>query len=367
MDAKLLLKKLERHTIIGAGTFGQVWLVSHIGSDGERRPYALKIQSKSELIKNHQAKGVVHEKMIMEKLNHPFLSNLVATYQDKKFIYMLSSFIQGGELYSMIYSNTRDGIDEINANFYASGILEGLSHMHRSHILYRDLKPENVMIDKDGYPVIIDFGFGTYEDWINLQSSNFFLIIFSIESLLLYKIFVLMLLVAKYVVNKTYTLCGTPLYLAPEVILNRGHEKGADHWSFGVLTYEIIEGTTPFYEHGIGQMKAFQRICKGDFEFDSKRKSSWELKDLIRRLLVVDPTQRIGSLANGINEIYAHRWFAGINFGKLRQKRIKAPWIPEVKNALDSTNFESWDHLEDKSTSNSAAISAHQQKIFESF
>ena len=331
LEAPTLLKDLEKHTIVGAGSFGQVWLVSHVGSDGERRPYALKIQSKSELIKSYQAKGVVQEKKIMEKLNHPFLPNLVATYQDKKFIYMLSAFIQGGELYSIMYSSTRDGIDEMNANFYAAGILEGLSHMHRNLILYRDLKPENVMIDKDGFPVIIDFGF------------------------------------AKYVPNKTYTLCGTPLYLAPEVIQNRGHDRGADHWSFGVLIYEMIEGRTPFYEYGIGQMKCFQRICDGCFEFDPKRKTSPEVEDLIRSLLVVEPTQRIGSLADGINEIYAHRWFAGMNFGKLRQKGVKAPWVPEVKNALDATNFESWDHLEDKSMSNESPISAYQQRIFESF
>jgi hypothetical protein len=156
------LDDLEKHAIIGAGTFGQVWLVSHVGLDGDRRPYALKIQSKRELIKRHQAKGVVNEKRILEKLNHPFLSHLAATYQDKKFVYMLLDFVQGGELFSILHSNTRDGIDETNVNFYASGILEGLSHMHRRHIVYRDLKPENVMIDKDGYPVIIDFGFGTY-------------------------------------------------------------------------------------------------------------------------------------------------------------------------------------------------------------
>jgi hypothetical protein len=160
-DVLISFDDLEKHTIIGAGTFGQVWLVSHLGSDGERHPYALKIQSKSELIKSEQAKGVVQEKTIMEKLNHPFLSHLVTTYQDKKFIYMVLDFIKGGELYSKMHSNTRDGIDEMNVKFYASGMLEALSHMHRSHILYRDLKPENVMIDKDGYPVIIDFGFGT--------------------------------------------------------------------------------------------------------------------------------------------------------------------------------------------------------------
>jgi serine/threonine protein kinase len=157
------------------------------------------------------------------------------------------------------------------------------------------------------------------------------------------------------------------MYLAPEVILNRGHDKGADHWSFGVLIYEMIEGKTPFYKDGMSQIKFYECICEGVFEFSPKRITSPEVEDLIQRLLVVDPKQRIGSLANGINEIYAHPWFKGINFGKLRQKEIEAPWIPEVKNTLDVTNFESWDHLEDKTKSNESLISAVQQKIFKSF
>jgi hypothetical protein len=161
-DSNIPLNELTRHTILGAGTFGQVWLVSHVGSDEKRRPYALKIQSKYELIKNHQAKGVVQEKNIMQQLHHPFLTNLVQTYQDKEFIYMLLGLVQGGELFSLLHQTSYDGISEKDTKFYAAGILEGLSHMHRRHILYRDLKPENVLIDRDGYPVIIDFGFGMF-------------------------------------------------------------------------------------------------------------------------------------------------------------------------------------------------------------
>lgn len=159
-DSNIPLDSLTRHKILGAGTFGQVWLVSHVGSDGQRRPYALKIQSKYELINNHQAKGVVQEKNIMQQLRHPFLTNLVQTYQDKQFIFMLVGLVQGGELFSLLHQTSYDGISEKDAKFYAAGILEGLSHMHRRHIIYRDLKPENVLIDKEGYPVIIDFGFG---------------------------------------------------------------------------------------------------------------------------------------------------------------------------------------------------------------
>ena len=112
-NTPIAMEELERHTILGAGTFGQVWLVSHLNSDGERYPYALKIQSKYELINSHQAKGVVQEKKIMDQLHHPFLTHLAATYQDKKFIYMLLGLVQGGELFSILHSTTRDGIEKI--------------------------------------------------------------------------------------------------------------------------------------------------------------------------------------------------------------------------------------------------------------
>lgn len=332
-DNPILLEDLVRHTIIGAGTFGQVWLVSHSGEDKERRPYALKVQSKFELIRTHQAAVVVQEKKIMEALNHPFLTHLAATFQDKKFIYMLMNFVQGGELYSLLHSNTRDGMDENHAVFYAAGILDGLSHMHRHHILYRDLKPENVMIDEDGYPIVIDFGF------------------------------------AKYVKRKTYTLCGTPLYLAPEVILNHGHDRGADHWSFAVLAYEMIEGTTPFYRPGLDQIQLFRRICRVRYSFPGDSGASPEARDLVGLLLVLDPSQRLGALAGGINEIYAHPWFGGIDFGKLRQKEVTAPWVPAVADPLDTANFENWDHLEDQTTKGASVpvVSSEQQRIFESF
>jgi hypothetical protein len=161
-DAEIDLKKLKRHAILGAGTFGQVWLVSRDTSEGDPKPYALKIQSKYELVSHSQARGVVQEKNIMAQLQHPFIINLVTTYQDKMRVYMLLGIVQGGELFSVMHQANFDGIPEKSAKFYAAGILEGLGYMHRRHILYRDLKPENVLIDEMGYPCIVDLGFGTY-------------------------------------------------------------------------------------------------------------------------------------------------------------------------------------------------------------
>lgn len=157
------LRDLKKHAILGAGTFGQVWLVSYASGSSCEHPYALKIQSKYELVQNHQAKGVVQEKNLMQQLHHPFLIDLVQTYQDDQYVYMLLGLVQGGELFSLLHQATYDGISERDAKFYAAGVLEGISHMHRRHILYRDLKPENVLIDSDGYPTLCDFGFGKYD------------------------------------------------------------------------------------------------------------------------------------------------------------------------------------------------------------
>lgn len=172
------MEQLKKHKILGAGTFGQVWLVSRSTTAGDQKAYALKVQSKYELVEAGQAKAVVYEKNIMAQLHSPFIINLVTTYKDKNFVYMLMDLVQGGELYGIMHSTRRDYIPEPKAKFYLAGIAEGLGYMHRRGFVYRDLKPENVLIDSKGYPVIVDFGF------------------------------------AKLVVDKTFTLCGTPLYLA---------------------------------------------------------------------------------------------------------------------------------------------------------
>jgi len=133
LTSDIQVKDLKKHRILGAGTFGQVWLVSHQGTDKEKHAYALKIQSKYDLIQNNQAKGVVNEKNIMAKLDHPFIIKMVATDQDPQRVYMVTGLVQGGELYSVLHTPKRDGVSENDAKFYAAGILEGLTYMHNKH------------------------------------------------------------------------------------------------------------------------------------------------------------------------------------------------------------------------------------------
>ena len=155
------LKDLEFHRLFGAGTFGRVWIVSR---NGGNTPYALKIQSKRELLDQRQSSGALRERQVMAKLDHPFVCNLISTFQDDSCIYMLLTFIQGGELLNLIQGGELyGGLPESAAKFYSATILEGLTYMHRRHIVYRDLKPENVLLDKDGYAVIVDFGFCEYQ------------------------------------------------------------------------------------------------------------------------------------------------------------------------------------------------------------
>lgn len=157
-DKNIKPEDIIRHTMLGAGSFGQVWLASCPSEHDKKKPriLALKIQSKFHLVSKEQAEGVLAECNIMASLKSPFIIRLYRTFQDTKCVYMLTSLLQGGELSDLI----DDGMSEVDAKFYAAGILEGLTYMHQKHIIHRDMKPENVLIDAKGYPVIVDLGFG---------------------------------------------------------------------------------------------------------------------------------------------------------------------------------------------------------------
>lgn len=332
LDKSVKMSDLKKHRILGVGTFGKVWLVSNKNNTSKNKEaFALKVQRKRELLDYNQVGGVIREKNIMASVDSPFIIKLVNVYQDDKCLYMLLRLVQGGELFSVLHNDRNDCVPERSAKFYAAGVFEGLSYFHKRHILYRDLKPENVLMDAQGYTVIVDLGF------------------------------------AKIVGDgeKTYTLCGTPLYLAPEVILSRGHDKGADHWSWAVLVYEMIVGVTPFYDHGIEQIELFKKIVQGRFVFPRGMMSK-DVRDLVKGLLVVRPTNRLGSFARGDLDIREHTWFDGFDFEALRQKKMAAPWKPKIKSPLDASHFDNWDHM-DTPEPKGGALSKNEQEKFKDF
>lgn len=328
LDRSIDFKDLTRFRILGVGTFGKVWLVSHKKSG---TPYALKMLNKREIIGHHQVEGVIREKNIMTSIDHPFVVNLICTFQDDKHLYMLIELVQGGELFSVIHTETRDGIPNANSRFYAACILESLAHLHHRHITYRDLKPENILIDALGYSVLVDLGF------------------------------------AKIVMDKTYTLCGTPEYLAPEIILSKGHDKGVDYWAFGVLIYEMLVGRSPFYSYGTDQVSLFKRIVQVKYSFPPGGVVNEVAQDLIQRLIVRRQSNRFGCLARADMDIRDHAWFGVITTEKLLQKQIPAPWVPMIKDPLDASHFDSYRHVENEQPSNKPSLSTGQQDLFRDF
>jgi len=324
-DSTLSISDIRKHKMLGMGAFGKVWLAT---SRDTKKPYALKTITKRQLIDAGQVKGVLREKQIMASLEHPFILPLIGSFQDENFLYLLLPFQQGGELFNVVHTDTRDGLDNNSSQFYAACILEALGYLHARNIVYRDMKPENAMIDKDGYCIMLDFGF------------------------------------AKIVVDKTYTLCGTPEYLAPEIIMSKGHDKAVDYWSFGVLIYEMLVGQSPFYLYGTDQVSLFKRIVMVKYSCPSKVNE--DARDVIKKLLTRRQASRFGNLSRGHLDIKDHAWFASLDFERLKARKLKAPWKPKVTNPLDSRNFDDFSKVE-REKFRGKALSADEQKLFSDF
>jgi protein kinase A len=160
-------------------------------------------------------------------------------------------------------------------------------------------------------------------------------------------------------------LCGTPLYIAPEVILNRGHNWAVDHWSLGVLVYEMLIGKTPFYESGMDQSELFRNIISAKIEIP--KGISADSISLIAGLLKRNPSRRLGSLANGEDGVQKHPWLSAVNLEILCRKEVKPPRVPKIKDPLDASNFEDWSHLEDKTKKTYPKLTEKQKEIFEKF
>lgn len=300
---KYALSDLRELAVLGSGTFGKVTLVQD--KKDKTKVYALKAMLKSEIVAHKQQSNVMNEKNVMIVCHHPFILRLYQTFKDAKRLYMLIEFVQGGELFSVLHTPSSDGVPEAQAKFYAAGVLLGLAYLHSKDIAYRDMKPENCLVDRDGYPKLVDFGF------------------------------------AKVISNKSFTLCGTPEYLAPELVLGKGHNKCVDYWAFGILIYEMVVGYSPFSDRdGMDQVVICRNIVNGNITFPSSFNKV--LKELIVGLLKRDTNARLGNLKGGTDDIRDHKWFAAFDFNAYLLKQIKPMWKPKVKDATDVSNFDAF-------------------------
>ncbi|QPC73691.1 hypothetical protein HYE68_004443 [Fusarium pseudograminearum] len=277
--------------------FGRVHLVQ---SKHNQRFYAVKVLKKAQVVKMKQVEHTNDERRMLADVKHPFLITLWGTFQDSKNLYMVMDFVEGGELFSLLRKSGR--FPNPVAKFYAAEVTLALEYLHSKNIIYRDLKPENLLLDRHGHLKITDFGF------------------------------------AKRVPDKTWTLCGTPDYLAPEVVSNKGYNKSVDWWSLGILIYEMLCGYTPFWDSG-SPMKIYENILKGKVKYPAYVNA--DAQNLLERLITADLTKRLGNLYGGPADVKNHPWFAEVTWDRLARKDIDAPYTPPVKaGAGDASQFD---------------------------
>ena len=300
LNVKVTYNDFEPIKLLGRGSFGEVLLVR---LKANKKVYAMKILSKSMLKVKKQEFHTKTERDLMVKINCPFIVNIKSAFQDSTKLYMVSEFMQGGDMFFHMHDGQIVIFNNEKTKFYILELVLAIEFLHKKNMIYRDLKLENILLDEKGHVKLTDFGLSKILDEDN---------------------------------EKTFTICGTPQYLAPEVLLKKGYDKAVDWWSLGCVMYEMLSGRLPFcIKRG---MKLSQKIYEKGVEYP--KNLTKEAQDLIQKLLVVDPQKRLGQGPNGSEEIKNHPFFKGVNWDDAWKRKIKPPFIPKLKNDTDLKYFD---------------------------
>ncbi|XP_051752315.1 protein kinase C, delta a [Ctenopharyngodon idella] len=283
------------HKVLGKGSFGKV-LLAELKGTGEW--FAVKALKKDVVLMDDDVECTMVEKRVLALAwDNPFLTHLYSTFQTKEHLFFVMEYLNGGDL--MFHIQEKGRFDLYRATFYAAEIVCGLQFLHSKGIIYRDLKLDNVMLDGDGHIKIADFG---------MCKENVF------------------------GDNRATTFCGTPDYIAPEILLGQQYSFSVDWWSFGVLIYEMLIGQSPF--HGDDEDELFESI-----RMDTPHYPRWitvDTRDMLERLFERDPSRRLGIVGN----IRGHQFFKTVNWPALERKEVEPPFKPKVKAPNDCSNFD---------------------------
>jgi serum/glucocorticoid-regulated kinase 2 len=293
---KVTLDDFELLKVLGRGSFGKVMQVRKKDTG---QVFAMKILKKRAIIARNQVEHTKAERKILQQLQHPFLMTLRYAFQSKEKLYFVLDYYEGGELFFHLKKRRR--FPEDVARIYVAEIAMALGHLHSLSVVYRDLKPENILLSDAGHVCLTDFGLS--KDMAPDDTAH--------------------------------TFCGTPEYLAPEIVSGVGHTKAVDWWSLGILLYELTVGIPPFYSQNVNEM--YNKIQHGVLRFPPFL--SEECKSLIVGLLNRDPNKRLGS-HNDVDDIHHHAFFKVLDWDKLYRKEIDPPYKPNVKGVGDVSNFD---------------------------
>ena len=292
------LDEFEIIGILGVGSFGRVTLVK---DPKTQNTYSLKKVRKNKVVEMGQEEHVRNERAVLGILNDDFCCKMYGTYQDKLNVYFLMEAILGGELFTVLRWNKR--FSEKTARFYTACVVLAFEHLHSRNLIYRDLKPENLLIAQNGYCKLVDFGFAKVR-------------------------------------NNSTTLCGTPEYLAPEVIQNYPQGFGVDWWELGIFIYETVVGNAPFQDDP--HKKMYEKILTDDPVFPDNHTFTDKIKDICFKLLQKESHKRLGSAINGASQIKQHPWFTGLDWDAMVKQEIKPPYKPSIQSNTDVSNFETY-------------------------
>ncbi|KAI0061398.1 AGC/Akt protein kinase [Artomyces pyxidatus] len=292
----LSIDDFELITVIGKGSFGKVMQVRKRDT---QRIYALKTIRKAHIVNRNEITHTLAERLVLSRVTNPFIVPLKFSFQSEQKLYLVLAFVNGGELFHHLQREHR--FDEERSRFYSAELLLALEHLHDLDVVYRDLKPENILLDYTGHIALCDFGLCK----LNMKDNDM-----------------------------TNTFCGTPEYLAPEILTGSGYNRTIDWWTLGVLLYEMLSGLPPFYDESTDKM--YEKILRDPLVFGEDIGS--RARSILTGLLTRDPAQRLG--VNGAEEIKRHPFFEKIDWRRLIQKKIQPPFKPSVSSPVDVSNFD---------------------------
>lgn len=294
---KAKLDDFELLKILGKGTFGKVVMCRERLSG---KLYAMKILKKSVIIAKDEVAHTLSENKVLQMSKHPFITQLSYSFQTPDRLCFVMELANGGELFQHLSKVKK--FSEDRTRFYAAEICSALGYLHKNNVIYRDLKLENLLLDKDGHIKIADFG---------LCKEN-----------MCYG-------------TSTQTFCGTPEYLAPEVLEGNDYGREVDWWGTGVVMYEMMCGRLPFYNRDTEIL--FELIVREDLKLP--RSLCNESISILKGLLTKNPTERLGGGVDDVKEIEAHPFFASINWQDLLDKKMEPPWKPSLESDTDLKYF----------------------------
>jgi len=324
-EEKVGVADFELMNLVGKGSFGKVIQVRKIDTGDI---YAMKVLSKKHIVEHNEVEHTKAEKNILMKLQHPFLVGLNYSFQTSDKLYFILDYVNGGELFFHLQKDKR--FSEERVRYYGAEIVLALEYLHNAGVIYRDLKPENLLLTNEGHICMTDFG---------LCKEG----LFSPD-------------------DRTETFCGTPEYLAPEVLVGQGYGKNVDWWSFGSLLFEMLTGLPPFYSQDVQEM--YRKIMTETLNFPDY--ISQDARALLSQLLERDSEKRLSEP----NLIKRHPFFKSIDWELLYAKKIPPPFLPEVKGGLRDTSQIDPVFTEEAPTlsmTGESSLNPAQQKDFENF